>query len=114
MFYKNNEKSSQEIEYLEDVINQKDAQINEISKYKDYFEVMIAKPKSNLTSFQSQLYQLLPDNKSASELYSYIVDIGFTELEKENFANALKTLEKKGYYERVRSGEKIIWKKTGK
>ena len=76
--------------------------------------MMIAKPLPGLTSFQSQIYQLLPDAKSATELYDYLLELGFTDLEKENFAKTLKALEKREYYQRARDGDRVILVKSGK
>ena len=106
------EKLDQEIVKLNNVVNEKDVQIKDMSKFKDYFVAMISKPLPGLTSFQSQIYHLLPDAKSASELYEYLVELGFTELEKESFAKTLKALEKRGYCQRARDGDKIIWVKN--
>ena len=72
---------------------------------------MTEKPLPGLTSFQSQIYHILPDAMSASELYDYLESIGFAELKKENFAKTLKALEKRGYYQRAKDEDKIIWVK---
>ena len=106
-----NEKLDQEITRLNEVVDNKDVQLQEMSKYKDYFSAMISKPLPGLTSFQSQIYHLLPDAKSASELYDYLMELGFTELEKESFAKTLKALEKRDYCQRARDGDRIIWVK---
>ena len=107
----NNEKLDQEISRLNEVVDDKDVQLNDMSKFKDYFSAMISKPLPGLTSFQSQIYHLLPDAKSASELYDYLMELGFTELEKESFAKTLKALEKREYCQRARDGDRIIWVK---
>ena len=101
----------QEITRLNEVIDNKNVQLVDIGKFKDYFYAMISKPLPGLTSFQSQIYHLLPDAKSASELYDYLMELGFTELEKESFAKTLKALEKRGFCQRARDGDRIIWVK---
>lgn len=106
-----NEKLNQEISRLNEVVDNKDVQLQDMSKYKDYFSAMISKPLPGLTSFQSQIYHLLPDAKSASELYDYLMELGFSELEKESFAKTLKALEKRDYCQRARDGDRIIWVK---
>ena len=68
------EKLDQEISRLNEVVDDKDVQLNDMAKFKDYFLAMISKPLPGLTSFQSQIYHLLPDAKSASELYDYLMD----------------------------------------
>ncbi|OED30891.1 hypothetical protein [Methanosphaera sp. WGK6] len=107
-----NEKKIQEINKLSEQISDKDEQISNFTQYKEYFDKMVIKPLPGLTSFQSQIYQLVPDAKSATELYDYLMDLGFMDLEKENFAKTLKALEKRGYYQRARDGDRIIWVKT--
>ena len=97
---------------MHEVIDNKDTQIGDMGKYKDYFSAMISKPLPGLTSFQSQIYHLLPDAQSASELYDYLMGLGFTKLEKESFAKTLKALEKRGYCQRARDGDRIIWVKN--
>lgn len=106
-----NEKLDQEITRLNEVVDDKNVQLGDMSKFKNYFSAMISKPLPGLTSFQSQIYHLLPDAQSASELYDYLMELGFTELEKESFAKTLKALEKRGYCQRARDGDKIIWVK---
>ena len=113
LFKTENEKKIEQISQLKEQLNDKDAQIASYEQYKKYFDVLVAKPLPSLTSFQSQIYRLLPDAMSATELYNYIVDLGFIALEKENFAKTLKALEKRGYYQRARDGDKIIWVKIG-
>ena len=111
-FEADNEKLDQEITRLNELVNDKDIQLNEMQVYKDNFTKMISKPLPGLTSFQSQIYHLLPDAKSASELYEYLMKLGFTQLEKESFAKTLKALEKRGYCQRARDGDRIIWVKN--
>ena len=99
------------MENLGEILEDKDIQVENALKYKDLFLAMLNKPRPGLTSFQSQIFELLPDAKTASELYDYLIELGFTELEKENFAKTLKALEKRGYYQRAREGDRIIWVK---
>jgi len=105
----------QQLTALEDLINQRDEKIKELHKYKQYFQALTAKPKKDLTSFQSQIYQLLPDREDTQEnLYAYITEIGFSELSGENFEHLLHNLERKGYFESFEHEDEVFWKKIDK
>jgi hypothetical protein len=108
-------KKDEEIARLNDIIHDKENEIADLDKIKEYFEVIISRPKKDLTSFQSQIYEILPYEEDSSEnLYSKLKTIGFSELSNENFEHALRNLERKGYFKSTTDGEKIIWKKINK
>jgi hypothetical protein len=105
-------KKDQEITRLIDLINEKDGQIAELEKIRVNFEAIIARPRKDLTSFQSQIYELLPyDEDTTENLYIKLRTIGFSELSNENFEHALRNLERKGYFISTPEGDKILWKK---
>ena len=108
-------RKDEEIARLNDIIHDKENEIADLDKIKEYFEVIISRPKKDLTSFQSQIYEILPYEEDSSEnLYSKLKTIGFSELSNENFEHALRNLERKGYFKSTTDGEKIIWKKINK
>lgn len=104
-----------ELNALRDLLNQKDEKIEELHKFKRYFDALTAKPKKDLTSFQFQIYQMLPDKEDTLEnLYAYITEIGFSELSGENFEHVLYNLERKGYFQSYDREDEIFWKKIDK
>ncbi len=120
-----NEKN-QEIEELKLALEEKDGKIAELvgllderngkmeqlEKIKRHFDALTARPKKDLTSFQSQVYQLLSMNKcTTQELYEQIIDIGFKELSLDNFNSILRNLERKGYFKSFREDEITFWQK---
>jgi hypothetical protein len=108
-------KKYEEIAQLIAVITDKDKEIAELEKIKVNFEAIISRPKKDLTSFQSQIYELLPyDEDTIENLYITLRTIGFSELSKENFEYALRNLERKGYFISTLESEKILWKKIDK
>jgi hypothetical protein len=104
-----------EILELVNLLQEKDLQIKELEKVKERFKLLTQKPKKDLTSFQSNIYLLLPDNEDNLEnLYDSIIDLGFNELTHQNFEHALRNLERKKYFKsRVNSGI-TLWKKVEK
>jgi len=101
-----------EIARLNLVIQEKEDKIAELEKIRVYFETIISRPKKDLTSFQSQIYELLPLEEDTSEnLYAKLKNIGFTDLSNENFEHALRNLERKGYFESRNDGDNTLWKK---
>ncbi len=101
-----------EIARLNLVIQEKEDKIAELEKIRVYFETIISRPKKDLTSFQSQIYELLPLEEDTSEnLYAKLKNIGFTDLSNENFEHALRNLERKGYFESRNDGDTTLWKK---
>jgi hypothetical protein len=108
-------KKNEEIAQLNDTICDKENEIAELEKIKVYFEAIISRPKKDLTSFQSQIYELLPYDENTSEnLYLKLKSIGFEELSNENFDHALRNLERKGYFSSSIKADKILWKKIDK
>ena len=108
-------RKDEEIARLDDIIHDKENEIADLEKIKEYFEAIISRPKKDLTSFQFQIYEILPYDEDTSEnLYSKLKTIGFSELSNENFEHALRNLERKGYFKSTADGEKILWKKIGK
>ena len=104
-----------EIAQLNLNIKEKADKIAELEKIKVYFEAIISRPKKDLTSIQSQIYELLPYEEATSEhLYSEIKSIGFSELTFENFEYALRNLERKGYFMSTKDSNNILWKKIVK
>lgn len=105
----------EEIQKLMKMIEERDQKISELETIKNYFEAVISPPKKNLTSFQSQVYELLPyEEHDVVTMFSHLRNIGFTELSHDNLESALKNLERKGYFEsRVIDG-KTLWKKLEK
>lgn len=113
-FQKLLDKKEAEINKLNTIIEEKDIQLDEGKKIKFYFDALTARPKKDLTSFQSQVYQLLDTNKSTvEELYPKITDI-FTELSLDNFNSILRNLERKGYVKSFKEDEKVLWQKIEK
>ncbi|MDI9623846.1 MAG: hypothetical protein QFX38_03045 [Methanothermobacter sp.] len=103
------------IENLNKILSEKEAQIEELERIRGYFNKLTAKPKKNLTSFQSQIYRLLPKGKATTEkLHSFIQDIGFKDLKYENMLQILRNLERKGYFRSYNRGDDIIWEKIEK
>lgn len=109
-----NEKEA-EINKLNGIIKEMDAQLEENKKIKLYFDALTARPKKDLTSFQSQVYQLLSmDKKTVEDHYNYIIDIGFTELSLTNFNSILRNLERKGYFKSSKEDGTVFWEKIEK
>jgi hypothetical protein len=105
----------EEISKLNNIIDDKEYEITELEKIKVYFEAIISRPKKDLTSFQFQIYELLPYKEDTKEnLYLKLKTLGFNELSNENFEHALRNLERKGYFISSSKGEKILWKKIDK
>ncbi len=103
------------IENLNKILSEKESQIEELEKIKGYFDKLTAKPKKNLTSFQSQIYRLLPEGKATTEkLHSFIKNIGFKDLKYENMLQILRNLERKGYFRSYNGDDDIIWEKIEK
>jgi hypothetical protein len=104
-----------EIAQLNLIIKEKEKQIAELEKIKVYFEAIVSRPKKDLTSFQSQIYELLPyDEDTADNLFSKLKEIGFSDLSNENFEHALRNLERKGYFTSKQDTDSTLWKKLDK
>ena len=109
------QEKEEEIQELIKKLEEKDLKIKELKKVKNQFKLLTQKPKRDLTSFQSNIYLLLPDSENNLEnLYEWIIDMGFTELTLQNFEHALRNLERKGYFRSRESHGKVFWKKIEK
>lgn len=103
------------IQGLKTTLDDKETYIKELEEIKTYFEALTAKPKRDLTSFQSQVYLLLPAEKSNTRrMHNFIKKVGFTELSYENMFHILRNLERKGYFKSHQNGEEILWEKIQK
>ncbi len=95
------------------IINEKETEMEDLKKIKLYFDAVTAKPKKDLTSFQSQVLALLKGDKGTTEdHYDHILEIGFKELSLDNFKSILRNLERKNYIKSSREDNKIIWEKV--
>jgi Uncharacterized conserved protein len=109
------QKKEEEIQELVKKLEEKDLKIKELKKVKNLFKLLTQKPKRDLTSFQSNIYLLLPDKEDNLEnLFEWIIDMGFTELTLQNFEHALRNLERKGYFRSRESHGNVFWKKIDK
>jgi len=109
------QKKEEEIQELVKKLEEKDLKIKELKKVKNQFKLLTQKPKKDLTSFQSNIYLLLPDKEDNLEnLFEWIIDMGFTELTLQNFEHALRNLERKGYFRSRESHGNVFWKKIDK
>jgi cell division protein FtsL len=108
-------KKEDEINEFVNLLEEKDLQIKELEKVKNQFKLLIQKPKKDLTSFQSNIYLLLPYKEDTLEnLYDSIIALGFNELTHQNFEHALRNLERKGYFRSREDNGVILWKKVEK
>ena len=109
------EEKEDKIAELMGLLDEKNAELKELKKIKIHFDALTARPKKDLTSFQSQVYQLLSMDKcNTQELYEQILDIGFKELSFDNFNSILRNLERKGYFESFKENETTFWQKIEK
>jgi chromosome segregation ATPase len=104
-----------EIKKLLDSLDEKDGEIADLRRMKKLFQAATSKPKRDLTSFQTQIYLLLPeDEDTMKNLYNYIREIGYQELTSDNFEYALRNLERKGYFKSSQQHNIVVWKKIEK
>lgn len=109
------QEKEKEINNLQELLDKKNQKLEELEIIKYHFNALTAKPKKDLTSFQSQVYQLLPKEENTQEnLYTHITEIGFSELSLENFEHVLRNLERKGYFETHERDDTVYWKKLDK
>ncbi|MEN6330265.1 MAG: hypothetical protein ABFC91_08245 [Methanobacteriaceae archaeon] len=105
-------RKEEKIKELSGIIKNQDEEIKELLKVKKLFQAVTSKPKRDLTSFQTQIYLLLPDGEEVTEdLYNHIREIGFHELTSDNFEHALRNLERKGYFQYTQRNNQVLWKK---
>ncbi len=103
------------IKNLNKVLSDKELEISKLKEIKEYCQKLTAKPEKDLTSFQSQIYRVLPSEKSTTEdLHSCIQEIGFRDLKYENMLQILRNLERKGYFRSYREKNNILWEKLEK
>jgi len=89
----------------------------DLEKIKDYYEKLTSSPKSDLTSFQSQIYNLIPDKPMTSqEIHGYVREIAFKEISYKNIDNIIRGLERRGYlkFEDSENSAEGNWVKTDK
>ncbi|MDR0911462.1 MAG: hypothetical protein LBM96_02545, partial [Methanobrevibacter sp.] len=87
--------------------------IKELEKVKYYFECLTSPPIKNLTSFQSQIYNILPNTSlNIQELYDHIHDVAFKELSLSNLNSILKNLERKGFIVSKEKDGMVYWNKV--
>ncbi|HOI39611.1 MAG TPA: hypothetical protein PL168_02680 [Methanobacterium sp.] len=97
------------------LLEEKDSKIEELQTVKERFKLLTQKPKKDLTSFQSNIYLLLPEKEdNLKNLYDSIIDLGFNELTHQNFEHALRNLERKGYFKSREDNGIVLWKKVEK
>ena len=109
------QKKEEEVQELVKLLEEKDLKIKELQKIKNQFKLLTQKPKKDLTSFQSNIYLLLPDKEDNLEnLFDWITDMGFTELTIQNFEHALRNLERKGYFRSRDNKGIVMWEKIDK
>ncbi|MCC7563414.1 MAG: hypothetical protein KO275_02790 [Methanobacterium sp.] len=97
------------------LLEEKDSKIEELQTVKERFKLLTQKPKKDLTSFQSNIYLLLPEKEdNLKNLYDSIIDLGFNELTHQNFEHALRNLERKGYFKSREENRIVLWKKVEK
>lgn len=112
---KNLKENQTKIDDILKYMDEKDAEMEELKKIKLHFDAITARPKKDLTSFQSQVYQLLNKEKGTTEdHYNHILNIGFKELSFDNFNSILRNLERKNYIKSHKDNNKIIWEKIEK
>lgn len=100
------------IQDLNAIIAEKESRISDLKRYREYFHALTQKPERDLTSFQSQIYRLLPDERSTAEdLLGFLNEIGFRDMKLENMVQILRNLERKGYFRSVRDDGRVLWEK---
>ncbi|BDZ71108.1 hypothetical protein GCM10025861_16250 [Methanobacterium petrolearium] len=109
------QKRDDEIRNLAKLLEERDQQVEDLQKVKERFKLLTQKPKKDLTSFQSNIYLLLPEKEDNLEnLFDSIIDLGFNELTHQNFEHALRNLERKGYFRSRNNNGTVLWKKVVK
>lgn len=109
------QEKEKEINDLHELLEKKNEKLEELEIIKYHFNALTEKPKKDLTSFQSQVYQLLPEEENTLEnLYLHITEIGFSELSNDNFEHVIRNLERKGYFESYQKDDTVYWKKVDK
>ena len=88
----------------------------ELEKIKDIYNKLTSPQLDNLTSIQSQVYYLLPDEAMDTlAIKNYLNEVAFNSLSFANTKSILKSLEKKGYLEtEINEKDIAFWKKIDK
>lgn len=108
----NDDELIKENEVLKEKIESKDKNIEELKEYKDLYNKLIIPPKTDLTSFQSQVFNLIPEEPLTSkEIHEYIKKVAFNKISLKSIENILKKLIRKGYMEsHEKDGETVYTK----
>ena len=112
---KKNNPSNVDIEnqQLKQEIQQKDEDIKKLEEIQDLYNKLIIPPKDDLTSFQSQVFNLIPDEPlNSNEIYKYIQNVAFDKVSFESIENILKKLVRKGYLTSSNVGDEIVYTKV--
>ena len=112
---KKNNPSNVDIEnqQLKQEIQQKDEDIKKLEEIQDLYNKLIIPPKDDLTSFQSQVFNLIPDEPlNSNEIYNYIQNVAFDKVSFESIENILKKLVRKGYLTSSNVGDEIVYTKV--
>ena len=109
------QEKEKEINDLQELLEKKNQKLEELEIIQYHFNALTEKPKKDLTSFQSQVYQLLPGEEDTLENhYIHITEIGFSELSSDNFEHVIRNLERKGYFKSYDKDDITYWKKIDK
>lgn len=112
---KNNNPSNADLEnqQLKQEIQQKDEDIKKLEEIQDLYNKLIIPPKDDLTSFQSQVFNLIPDEPlNSNEIYKYIQNVAFDKVSFESIENILKKLVRKGYLTSSNVNDEIVYTKV--
>lgn len=112
---KNNNPSNADLENqrLKQEIQQKDEDIKKLEEIQDLYNKLIIPPKDDLTSFQSQVFNLIPDEPlNSNEIYKYIQNVAFDKVSFESIENILKKLVRKGYLTSSNVNDEIVYTKV--
>ena len=98
----------------EELVNAK-LSIKELETIKERYDALIAPPKVDLTSFQSQIYNLIPEKPmNAVEIHQYIKKVAFDKITLTSINNIIKNFLRKGYMEIKEDGEYPTYIKINK
>lgn len=87
-----------DVDDLKEELEKYKSSVEELEKIKVVYDKLTAPQLKGLTSIQSQVYQLLPDEPTDTlAIKEYINSVAFDNLTFNNIKNILKSLEKKGY-----------------
>lgn len=105
-----------EIAKLRKELNETKDDVRKLENIKDLYSKLTAPRVKNLTSIQSQVFNILP-NKSMTtyEIQQYVNDVAFDNLSFGNITNILKSIERKGYLKSEKlNNDEISWIKLEK